>query len=119
MRCIARKEEAPPAHRFANEGAERRDRFLEAGPAHDLAIVKAWRADPSGNLLFRKTARNFNPTMATAAKVTVAEVEQIVPEGSFDPDCVHTPGIYVDRIVTSTINEKQIEKLTTRARESF
>ncbi|MBI0533449.1 CoA transferase subunit A [Sphingomonas sp. TX0522] len=83
----------------------------------DLAIVKAWRADPSGNLMFRKTARNFNPVMATAGKVTVAEVEEIVAPGDFDADCIHTPGIYVDRIVRSTINEKRIEKLMTRARE--
>ncbi len=84
----------------------------------DLAIVKAWRADPAGNLMFRKTARNFNPNMATAGKVTVAEVEEIVEAGALDPDCIHTPGIYVDRIVKSTINEKRIEKLTTRAREA-
>lgn len=83
----------------------------------DLAIVKAWRADTAGNLMFRKTARNFNPDMATAAKVTVAEVEEIVAPGSFDPDQVHTPGIYVDRILLSTINEKRIEKRTTRTRE--
>lgn len=82
----------------------------------DLAIIKAWRADPSGNLMFRRTARNFNPVMATAAKITVVEVEEIVPAGTFDPDCIHTPGIYVDRIVLSTINEKRIEKLTTRPR---
>lgn len=82
----------------------------------DLSLVKAWRADPAGNLMFRKTARNFNPDMATAGKVTVVEVEEIVPVGTFDPDCVHTPGIYVDRIVLSTINEKRIEKLTTRKR---
>lgn len=84
----------------------------------DLAIIKAWRADPAGNLQFRKTARNFNPNMATAAKLTVVEVEEIVPEGTFDPDHVHTPGIYVDRIVRSTINEKRIEKLTTLKREA-
>ncbi len=83
----------------------------------DLAIVKAWRGDPAGNLMFRKTARNFNPNMATAGKITVAEVEEIVPAGSLDPDCVHTPGIYVDRIVRATINEKRIEKLTTRPKE--
>jgi len=83
----------------------------------DVAIVKAWRADSAGNLMFRKTARNFNPNMATAGKVTVAEVEEIVEDGSFDPDHVHTPGIFVDRIVRSTINEKRIEKLTTRPRE--
>lgn len=85
----------------------------------DLAIVKAWRGDPAGNLVFRKTARNFNPVMATAATTTVAEVEEIVPTGSFDPDCIHTPGIYVDRIVLSTINEKRIEKRTVRERESL
>ena len=83
----------------------------------DLSIIKAWRADPEGNLIFRKTARNFNPNMATAGRVTVAEVEEIVPAGTFDPDCIHTPGIYVDRIVVSTINEKRIEKLTTRPKE--
>lgn len=85
----------------------------------DLAIVKAWRADTAGNLLFRKTARNFNPNMATAAKITVVEAEEIVPEGSIDPDQVHTPGIYVDRIVLTTINEKRIEKRTTRPRETL
>lgn len=84
----------------------------------DLAIIKAWRADPAGNLMFRKTARNFNPNMATAAKVTVVEVEEIVEAGTMDPDMIHTPGIYVDRIVLSTINEKRIEKLTTRNRET-
>ena len=83
----------------------------------DLAVVKAWRADPAGNLMFRKTARNFNPNMATAGKVTIAEVEEIVPAGTFDPDAIHTPGIFVDRIVHSTINEKRIEKLTVRERE--
>jgi 3-oxoacid CoA-transferase subunit A len=82
----------------------------------DLAIVKAWRADPHGNLQFRKTARNFNPIMATAAKVTVVEVEEIVDTGSIDPDCVHTPGIFVDRIVKCTINEKRIEFPTVRQR---
>jgi 3-oxoacid CoA-transferase subunit A len=83
----------------------------------DLAIIKAWRADSEGNLQFRKTARNFNPVMATAATTTVAEVEEIVEVGEIDPDCVHTPGIYVQRIVKSTINEKRIEKLTVRMRE--
>lgn len=83
----------------------------------DLAIIKAWRADTEGNLQFRKTARNFNPVMATAARTTVVEVEEIVDAGTIDPDCVHTPGIYVHRIVKSTINEKRIEKLTVRPRE--
>jgi len=82
----------------------------------DLAIIKAWRADPAGNLMFRKTARNFNPNMVTAAAVTMFEVEEILPEGSFDPDCVHMPGIYVDRIVLATINGKRIEKLMLRTR---
>jgi 3-oxoacid CoA-transferase subunit A len=84
----------------------------------DLAIVKAWKADTAGNLVFRKTARNFNPDMATAGKVTVAEAEEIVPEGALDPDHVHTPGIFVDRIVKSTINEKRIEYRTVRHRET-
>ena len=90
-----------------------RERWLRA----DLSIVKAWRADPAGNLMFRKTARNFNQVMATAGHITVAEVEEIVPVGSFDPDHIHTPGIYVDRVVLSTINEKRIEKRTVRQRE--
>ena len=89
------------------------ERWLRA----DLAIVKAWRADTVGNLMFRKTARNFNPVMATAGKVTVVEAEEIVDVGVLDPDCVHTPGIYVQRIVQSTINAKRIENLTVRARD--
>lgn len=82
----------------------------------DLAIIKAWRADPEGNLVFRKTARNFNPNMATAAKVTIVETEELVPAGGIDPDQVHTPGIYVDRIIQCTINEKRIENITNRPR---
>lgn len=105
--------EGKPVERFEGEDFVR-ETWLRA----DLSIVKAWRADPAGNLMFRKTARNFNPNMATAGKVTVAEVEEIVPAGTFDPDHVHTPGIYVDRIVLSTINEKRIEKMTTRPREA-
>ena len=89
------------------------ERWLRA----DLSLVKAWRADPAGNLMFRKTARNFNPMMATAGRVTVAEVEEIVEPGALDADCIHTPGIYVDRIVLATINEKRIERLTERAPE--
>jgi 3-oxoacid CoA-transferase subunit A len=84
----------------------------------NLAIVKAWRADTSGNLQFRKTARNFNPIMATAADVTVVEAEEIVEPGAIDPDCVHTAGIFVQRIVKSTINEKRIEFRTVRSREN-
>lgn len=84
----------------------------------DLAIVKAWRADPHGNLQFRKTARNFNPNMAAAAEVTVVEVEELVDAGDIDADCVHTPGIFVDRIVKSTINEKRVEFRTVRERSA-
>jgi 3-oxoacid CoA-transferase subunit A len=84
----------------------------------DVALIKAWKADPFGNLMYRKTARNFNPNMATAARVTVVEAEEIVSPGALDPDCVHTPGIYVDRIVRCTLNEKRIEKLTVRPRET-
>ncbi|WCP15947.1 putative succinyl-CoA:3-ketoacid coenzyme A transferase subunit A (plasmid) [Sphingobium sp. AntQ-1] len=83
----------------------------------DLSIVKAWKADPAGNLIYRKTARNFNPNMATAGKVTIAEVEEIVPAGSFDPDHVHTPGIYVDRVIQGHSYDKRIEFRTTRPRE--
>lgn len=90
---------------------------LETGLKADLSIVKAWKGDAEGNLVFRKTARNFNPMMATAAKVCVAEVEEIVPVGSFDPDQIHTPGVYVDRIVQATF-EKRIEQRTVRKRET-
>lgn len=84
----------------------------------DLSIVKAWKSDPEGNLVFRKTARNFNPNMATAGKVTVAEVEEIVPAGTIDPDHVHTPGIYVDRVIEGPGYEKRIEQRTVRVRPS-
>jgi 3-oxoacid CoA-transferase subunit A len=82
----------------------------------DLAIVKAWRGDAAGNLVFRKTARNFNPVMATAGRVTIAEVEEIVPVGAIDPDAVHTPAIFVSRIIQGRDYERRIEKLTTRPR---
>ncbi len=90
---------------------------IERGLTADLSIVKAWKGDAEGNLVFRKTARNFNPMMATAGKVTVAEVEQLVEVGSLDPDQIHTPGIYVDRILKGPAYEKRIERVTTRARE--
>ncbi|WP_420470672.1 CoA transferase subunit A [Brevundimonas sp. FT23042] len=93
-----------------------RDYVMETGLVADLAIVKAWKADGRGNLQFRKTARNFNPMMATAGKVTVVEVEHIVPTGTLDPDQIHTPGIYVDRIVL-TQSEKRIEQRTVRQKE--
>ena len=100
-----------PVERF-----EGHDYLRETWLRADLAIIKAWKADRSGNLVFRKTARNFNPVMATAAKVTIVEVEEIVPLGALDADHIHTPGIYIDRIVRTTINEKRIEKRTTRPR---
>ncbi len=89
---------------------------LETGLKADLSIVKAWKGDAEGNLVYRKTARNFNPMMATAGKVCVAEVEEIVPVGSIDPDHIQTPGIYVDRIVQGRF-EKRIEQRTVRKRE--
>jgi 3-oxoacid CoA-transferase subunit A len=89
---------------------------LETGLIADLSIVKAWKGDARGNLIFRKTARNFNPMMATAGKICIAEVEEIVSVGSLDPDHIHTPGIYVDRIVQGTF-EKRIEQRTVRQRE--
>jgi len=88
---------------------------LERGIVADLALVKAWKGDESGNLVFRKTARNFNPMVATCGRVTIAEVEEIVPIGSFDPDQVHTPGIFVQRLVR-TKSEKRIEQRTVRPR---
>ena len=92
-----------------------RDYVMETGLVADLAIVKAWKADERGNLVFRKTARNFNPMMATAGKTTVVEVEEIVPVGSLDPDNIHTPGVYVDRLFVGTF-EKRIEQRTIRQR---
>ena len=90
------------------------ERWLRA----DLSIVKGWKADTEGNVVYRKTARNFNPVMATAGKATVVEVEEIVPAGTFDPDQVHTPSIYVDRVILSTVNEKRVEFRTIRQREA-
>ncbi len=87
---------------------------LEKALKADLAIVKAWKGDRAGNLIYRKTARNFNPMMATAAAVTIAEVEEIVEIGTLDPDCIHTPGIYVDMIVQGQF-EKRIEQRTVSA----
>ncbi len=90
---------------------------LETGLVADLSIVKAWKGDKEGNLIFRKTARNFNPMMATAGKKCVAEVEILVETGELDPDAIHTPGIYIDRIVKGAF-EKRIEQRTVRHRET-
>ncbi len=94
-----------------------RSYILERALVADLAIVKAWRADPEGNLVYRKTARNFNPMMATAGRVTVAEVEELVEPGELDPDKIHTPGIYVQRLFVGRA-QKVIEQLTVRARST-
>ena len=88
--------------------------ILERSLKADVALVKAWKADTSGNLIYRLTARNFNPMVATAGKITIAEVEEIVPMGALDPDNIHTPGIYVQRIVLNTTPEKRIEQRTVR-----
>ena len=86
--------------------------IMEHALTADIALVKAWKADKSGNLIFRRTARNFNPMVATAGRITVVEVEEIVENGTFDPDAVHTPGVFVQRIVLNATPEKRIEQRT-------
>ena len=92
--------------------------ILERGIIADLAIIKGWKADEVGNLVFRKTARNFNQPAATCGKVCVAEVEEIVAVGSLDPDCIHLPSIYINRLINGAPYEKKIEFMTTREREA-
>jgi 3-oxoacid CoA-transferase subunit A len=101
------------------QGKEVRDfngepHLLETGLVADLAIVKAWKADPFGNLVYRKSARNFNPVAATCGRVTVAEVEHLVGPGELEPDHIHTPGVFVQRLIIATRNEKRIEQRTLR-----
>ena len=91
-----------------------KDYIMETGLVADLAIIKAWKGDEAGNLIYRKTARNFNPVMATAGKVTVVEVEEIVQAGELDPDHIHTPGIYINRIIKGEGYSRSIENLTVR-----
>ena len=91
---------------------------MERGLVADLSIVKAWKGDAEGNLVYRKTARNFNPMMATAGKATVVEVEEMVAIGALDKDNIHTPGIYVDRLFKGAVFEKRLERVTTRVREA-
>ena len=103
------------------EGKEEREfdghrYIMERGLFADLAIIHAWKGDAEGNLVYRRTARNFNPNMATAAKLTIAEVEHLVSPGDLDPDAIVTPGIFVKRIVHVPDGEKRIEQRTTRAR---
>ena len=104
------------------EGKEHKDfdgetSILERGIFADLSIVKAWKADATGNLVFRKTARNFNPPAAMCGKICIAEVEEIVPTGSLEPDSIHLPGIYVHRLIQGE-HEKRIEQRTTRSKEN-
>ena len=91
--------------------------ILERSLKADVALVKAWKGDKSGNLIYRMTARNFNPNVATAGKITIAEVEQLVEVGELDPDQIHTPGIFVQRIILNATPEKRIEQRTVRRRE--
>ncbi|NLG75223.1 MAG: CoA transferase subunit A [Xanthomonadaceae bacterium] len=92
--------------------------ILETGLTADVALVKAWKGDTEGNLVYRKTARNFNPMMATAGRVTIAEVEQLVQPGELNPDCIHTPGIFVQRIIQGEKYVKAIEQRTVRKRSA-
>ncbi len=101
--------------RFKYNGEEK-EYLMEAAFESDFALVKAWKGDTAGNLIFRSTARNFNPLMAMAGKITVAEVEELVPAGELDPDFIHTPGIYVHRIFQGSNYEKRIEQRTVRKR---
>ncbi|MEY4249572.1 MAG: hypothetical protein RJA87_1205 [Pseudomonadota bacterium] len=108
---------------LVSEGKEIRnfdgdDYVMERGLVADLSIIKAWKGDSEGNLIYRKTARNFNPMMATAGKACVVEVEHLVEPGQLDPDHIHTPGIYVDRIIAGARFEKRIERVTTRPRDT-
>jgi 3-oxoacid CoA-transferase subunit A len=105
--------EGKETRRFNDE-----DYVMETGLTADLSLVKAWKADAAGNLIYRRTARNFNPMMATAGKRTVAEVEILVAPGELDPDKIHTPGIYVDRVIVGKHYLKHIERLTERPRET-
>lgn len=98
--------------RFGDE-----DYLLETGLTADVALVKAWRADPYGNLVYRKSARNFNPMVASCGRVTIVEAEELVGPGELAPNEIHTPGVFVDRLILATSNEKRIEQRTTRSLE--
>jgi 3-oxoacid CoA-transferase subunit A len=100
-----------------NYNGEEKDYLMEYAFEADFAIVKAWKGDAAGNLIYRSTARNFNPMMAMAGKITIAEVEELVPVGELDPDQVHTPGIYVHRIFQGERYEKRIEQRTVRKKQ--
>ena len=110
--------EGKEVKRFAGPDGHEEDYILERGIFADLSIVKAWKADETGNVVFRKTARNFNLPAATCGKVCVVEVEEVVPAGSLDPDSIHLPGVYVQRMIVGAPYDKKIEFETTRERES-
>ena len=103
---------------FTGSDGIAQDFILERGIFADIALVKAWKADETGNLVFRKTARNFNQPAATCGKVCIVEVEEIVPVGSLDPDSIHLPGVYVQRLILGAPYDKQIEFRTVRTREA-
>ena len=103
---------------FTGRDGQSEDYILEHGIFADLAIVKAWKADETGNLMFRKTARNFNLPAATCGKACVVEVEEVVPAGALDPDCIHLPGVYVQRMIIGAPYDKKIEFETVRERET-
>lgn len=126
-RCMAAGYGMPAVFTLAGVGTEvaegketrvfdGKEYLMEYAFSSDFAIVKAWKGDTQGNLVFRGTARNFNPLMAMAGRITIAEVEELVPAGSLDPDLIHTPGIYVHRIFQGSNYEKRIEQRTTRPR---
>ena len=110
--------EGKEVKRFEGPDGVSEDYILERGIFADLSIVKAWKADETGNVVFRKTARNFNLPAATCGKVCVAEVEEIVPVGELDPDAIHLPGVFVNRLVLGAPYDKKIEFVTTREREA-
>jgi len=103
---------------FRGRSGEEEEYILEEGIFADLSLVKAWKADETGNVVFRKTARNFNVPAATCGKVCIVEVEEIVPTGSLDPDCIHLPGVFVQRLILGAPYDKKIEFMTTRERET-
>ena len=124
-RCLAAGYGMPAIYTPAGAGTEvaegkeirsfnGKEYLLEYAFEADYAIVKAWKGDADGNLIYKETARNFNPLMAMAGKITIAEVEHLVPAGELDPDCIHTPGIYVHRIFQGMNYEKRIEQRTVR-----
>ncbi|MEJ7680393.1 MAG: CoA transferase subunit A [Segetibacter sp.] len=129
-RCMAAGYGIPAVYLSAGAGTEvaegkeirnfnGKNYLMEYAFDSDFALVKAWKGDTSGNLIYKETARNFNPVMAMAGKITIAEVEELVPAGDLDPDQIHTPGIYVHRIFQGSKYEKRIEKITVRKRAAI